>query len=82
MPDEPNPCMGLEKRESVKEVDEFFLHVFVNVAITDEGFSASLMTAKRIDKVLAFDFYVKVADLPAIAPCRVVVSILEITISS
>ena len=62
MPDELNLCKGWGKEKSVKEVDEIFLHVLVDVAIAGEGFTDFFMTAEGADKIGTFDFLIEVAD--------------------
>lgn len=54
--------MGWGKEKSVKEVDEFFLHVFVDVAVAGEGFTTLFMTSEGADEVWIFDFLVEIAD--------------------
>lgn len=49
-------------KSSVEEIDEFFLHVFVNVAAAGEGFAAFHFTAEKTDKIGVFDFLVEIAD--------------------
>lgn len=47
---------------SVKEADKFFLYIFINVAVTNEGAATFGVSAKRTYKIGIFDFLVKVAD--------------------
>ena len=47
---------------SFEEADKFFLHVFVNVAVSGEGFASFFVAAERTNKVGVFHFLVEVAD--------------------
>ena len=53
---------GWGKEKSVEEVDEFFLHVLVDVAVAGEGFASFFVTAEWADKIGVFDFLVEIAD--------------------
>lgn len=48
------------RRKSVEEIDEFFLHILVDVAIAGEGFAAFFVTAEGADEIGVFDFLVEV----------------------
>lgn len=41
-------CQGWGKEKSVEEVDEFLLHVLVDVAVAGEGFAAFFVTAEGV----------------------------------
>ena len=47
---------------SVEEADQFFLHIFVDVAVPGECSATFGVTAERTDKVGVFDFLVEVTD--------------------
>ena len=46
MPDELNLWIWTGEKKLVEEVDEFFLHVLVNVAVAGEGFATFFVTAE------------------------------------
>ena len=56
MSDELNRCMDWRKEKSVEEVDEFLLHVLVDVAVAGEGFAAFFVAAEGADKVGSLTF--------------------------
>ena len=51
-------CQGWGKEKSVEEVDEFLLHVLVDVAVAGEGFAAFFVTAEGVAEGGAFDLTV------------------------
>lgn len=53
---------GWAEENSVEEVDEFFLHVFVDVAVTGEGFATFFVNAEGADEIGVLDFLVEIAD--------------------
>ncbi len=57
--------MAGEKKKSVEEVDEFFLHALVDVTVAGEGFTAFFVTAEGADEVRVFNLLVEIADKDA-----------------
>lgn len=45
-----------------KQINKFFLHILVDVALSGEGFTAFLMTAEGANEIWILDFLVEIAD--------------------
>ena len=55
------PAISL-KGASIKKINQFLLHILVNVAVASKGFTAFLVTAEGTDEIRVLDFLIEITD--------------------